>query len=78
MVSQTAIWVASTLLHAFLISNTFISNTKLILAKKKAQAKHHSDAELLPFEDCSLSSCMLSSKNNWTYSKKCEKKPNKE
>ena len=52
----------------FLISNTFISNARLKLAKKEVNAKQHPDAELLLFENYSHSS--YTSKNNGTYSKK--------
>ena len=48
-------------LHAFLMSNTFISNARLKLTKSKAKAKLHSEAELLLFENYSYSS---SSENN--------------
>ena len=34
-------------LHAFFISNTFISNTRLKLAKNYAKAKQHPEAGLL-------------------------------
>ena len=34
------------ILHAFFISNTFISNTKLKLAKSQANAKQHLEVEL--------------------------------
>ena len=34
------------ILHAFVISNTFISNARLKLAKKQANAKQHPEAEL--------------------------------
>ena len=34
----------------FLISNTFISNTKLQLEKNQAKTKQHPEAELLLFE----------------------------
>ena len=60
----------------FSISNTFISNARLKLAKKQANAKKH--PEVLPFEVlnfCHLkimhhSSTTLLSKNNSTYSSK--------
>ena len=38
-------------LHAFFISNTFISNAGLKIAKNQAKAKQHSEAELLLFEN---------------------------
>ena len=39
--------------------------------KKKAKAKKHPEADFLLFENYSLSSSMLSSKNNSRYYKKC-------
>ena len=48
-------------------------NTKLKLAKNQAKAKQPPEAELLLFENYSLSSSMLSSKTNLRYSKKCAK-----
>ena len=48
----------------FFISNTFVSNTRLKLAKNQAKAKSHPETELLQFENYSLSSIMLSYKNN--------------
>ena len=57
-------------MHAFFISNTFISNVKLKLAKNQANFKQHPQAELLLFENYLHSSLTLSSKNNRTYSKK--------
>ena len=55
--------------HAFFISNTFISNARLKLVKNLESAKQHTEAELLLCENYSLSSSMLSSKNNRRYSK---------
>ena len=55
--------------HAFFISNTFISNVRLKLAKNQANAKQYPEPELLLFENYSYSSSMLSSKINNTYSK---------
>ena len=54
----------------FIISNTFISNARLKLAKNQAKPKQHTEAELLLFENYSLSSSALSYKNNRRYSKK--------
>ena len=55
----------------FFISKTFfISNTSLKLAKNQAKYKQHAEAKLLLFENYSLSSSVLSSKNNRRYSKK--------
>ena len=62
--------IPCTLLHAFFISNTFISNARLKLAKNQANAKQHPEVELLLFENYSHSSYTLSSINNLTYSKK--------
>ena len=56
-------------IHDFSISNTFISNTRLKLAKNQAKAKKHLKAELLLFENYSP----FSFKNNRRYSKKCTK-----
>ena len=41
-----------------------MSNTMLKLAKNQASAKQHPEAELLPRENYSHSSSMLSFKNN--------------
>ena len=60
----------SSVLLAFFISNTVISNDRLKLAKNQANAKKHPEAELLLFVNYSHSSSTLSSKNNSTYSKK--------
>ena len=60
---------------SFFISSTFITNARMKLAKNQANAKHHSEAELLLFENYSHSSSTLSSKNNRTCSK--NKKKNK-
>ena len=59
--------------QAFLISNTFISKTRLKLTENQAKAKQHPEAERLLFENYSLSSSMLSSKAYMRYSKKCAK-----
>ena len=53
--------------HAFFISNTFTSNARLKLAKILAKAKQNLEAELLQFENYSLSSFTLSSKNNMRF-----------
>ena len=50
--------------RAFFISNTFTSNARLKLAKILAKAKQNLEAELLQFENYSLSSFTFSSKNN--------------
>ena len=57
----------------FFISNTFIRNARLKLAKNQAKAEQHPEAELLLFENYSLSSSTLPSKHNRRYSKKCTK-----
>ena len=57
----------------FFISNTLISNARVILAKNQADTKQHPEAELLLFENYSLFSSTLSSKNNRRYSEKCVK-----
>ena len=46
-------------MHSFFVSNTFISNTRLKLAKNQANTKQHLEAELLLFENCSHSSCKM-------------------
>ena len=51
------------IIHAFFVSNTFISNAWLKLAKNQANAKHHPEAELPLFENYSRSSSKFSSKN---------------
>ena len=56
--------------HFLFISNTFISNTILNLAKNQASRKQNPKAELLLFENYSYSSSMLSSRKNRKYSKK--------
>ena len=50
-----------------------ISNARLKLAENQAKTKQHPEAELLLFENYSLSSSTLSFKNNRRYSKKCRK-----
>ena len=62
------------LLTRFLfVSNTFISNARLKLAKNQAKAKQHPEAEFSLLIYYSLSSSTLSSKNNRRYLKKCAK-----
>ena len=58
------------IMHAFLIRNTFISNARVKLAKNQANARQHTWAEILLFENYSLSSSKLSYKNDRIYSKK--------
>ena len=60
-------------IHAFFISDTFISNARLNLAKNQAKAKQQAEAEPLLFENSLLSSSTLSSKNSRRHSKKCSK-----
>ena len=50
----------------FFISNTFVSNARLKVAKNQVTAKQHPEAELLLFENYSHSSC----ENNRTCSRK--------
>ena len=57
-------------IHAFYISNTFISNTRFKLVKNQAYATQHPEAELLAFGNNLHSAFTLSTKNNRTYSKK--------
>ena len=63
-------------LHAFFISNIFISDVRPKLEKNQVNAKQHPDAERLLFGNYSHFSSMphflsmLSSRNNRTYSKK--------
>ena len=42
-------------IHIFFISYTFINNAKLKLAKNQVKAKLHTEDELLPFENYTLS-----------------------
>ena len=49
-------------IHAFFISKTFISNTRLKLVKKQAKAKQRPETDFLPFENYLLFSSLLSSK----------------
>ena len=51
----------------------FTSSTWLKLAKNQVKPKQHHKSELLLFENFSLSSSTLPSKNNWRYSKKFTK-----
>ena len=56
------------LTYTLFISNTFISNARLKLAKNKPNAKKHTEAELLLYENYLHYSSILSSKNNSSYS----------
>ena len=60
-------------IHAFFISNTSTRNARLKLAKDQAKVKQHPEAELLLFENYTLSSFILSFKTNMRYSKNCVK-----
>ena len=60
-------------LHAFLICNTFISNTRLKLATKTNSKKHH-EAKILTLLNHLHPPSTLSTKNNRTYSRKYAKK----
>ena len=55
------------------ISNFFISNSRLKLAENIARAKQQPEAELMLFENYTLSSSTLSSQNNKAYFKRREK-----
>ena len=57
----------------FFISSTSINNVKLKLAKNQAKAKQHPEVELLLFENYSILSSKLTSKNSRRYSKKYTK-----
>ena len=54
----------------FLLSNAFIGNTRLKLAKNQTNAKQHHEAELLTSKNYWHFSSMLSSNNNMAYSEK--------
>ena len=58
----------------FFISNTFINNVMLKLAKNQAKARQRPEAELLLFENYSLSLSTVSSRKNRVYTKKCTKR----
>ena len=60
-------------IHASFISSTFISNARLKLAKNQTNTKEHPEVGLFLFENYSLSSSTLLSKNKRRYSKKCIK-----
>ena len=55
------------------ISNFFICNSRLKLAENIARAKQQPEAELMLFENYTLSSSTLSSQNNKAYFKRREK-----
>ena len=57
-------------IHAFFLSNTFINNAGLKLAKNQANTKQHPEAELVLFDNYLHFSSTLSCKSNRTYSKK--------
>ena len=61
--SQTDTYLS---INAFFISNTFMYNVELKLAKYQANAKQQPDAEFWLFQIYSHSLSMLSSKNNKT------------
>ena len=56
-------FLASYYIIQYFISNIFISNASLNMAKNQAKSVQHPDAELLIFQNYSLFSPMLSSKN---------------
>ena len=60
-------------IHAFFISHTFISNARLKLAKNQVKAKQLPEAEPLLFENYSLSTPTLTSKNKRRCSKNVQK-----
>ena len=64
----------STSYKLFFINNTFISNARLKLAINQAKDKQHSEDELSLFENYSLSSSKLLSKDSRRYCKKYTKK----
>ena len=49
------------------VSNIFISHARLKWTKIQVRGVRNPEAELLPFENGSLSPSPLSSKNNWSY-----------
>ena len=57
-------------LHNFCGSEYTLSNARLKLAKNQVKAKQQPEAQLLLFENYSLSSSTLSFKNNRKYSRK--------
>ena len=57
----------------YFVSNTFINNARLKLAENWVKAKTQPEAELLLFENYSLSSSTLWTKNDRRHSKKCTK-----
>ena len=52
------------------MSNTFMSNARLKLAKNQANTEQRPKAEFFLFENYSNSSSLLSSRNKMTHSKK--------
>ena len=67
--------MSSSLMTAFAII-AIISNARLKLTKTQAQTRQHPEAEPLLFENYSLSSSTLSSKNDRKYYKQTYKKAN--
>ena len=67
--------MSSSLMTAFAII-AIISNARLKLTKTQAQTRQHHEAEPLLFENYSLSSSTLSSKNDRKYYKQTYKKAN--
>ena len=66
------LWTPKTSKITFFISNTFISNARLKLAKNQANAKQHW-AWAFAIRNCLHSSFTSSSSNNRTYSEKSKK-----
>ena len=62
-----------TRLHAFLISNTFISNARLKFTKKHLKAKQQPEVEILLFENYRLSSSRHHPKIIWNILKNAQK-----
>ena len=58
----------------FFTRNTFMNNARLKLSENQANAKQHTEAEILLFENYSHSSYKLPSKNIKIYSKKLSKR----
>ena len=59
---------------AFYYKQHFYKQRQAEIGKNSAKAKQHPETEFLQFENCSLSSSTLLSKNNRRYSKKCTKR----
>ena len=73
-VTLTSSYLLASLVHDFFLSNTFISNARLKLAKYQAKAIQHPEAKVLLFQNYLFFSSTLSSKSNRRHSKKTYKK----